>query len=81
MQNSKNQLTLSKPDSFGTDNNRPLKSDIRLIKSQIKEIAKAGTNSRGMLYQGVRLWGKIMDTKITMGKDYGYSVFERSSTK
>ena len=54
LQNSKKELTLCKPHSFGTDNKRPLKSDIRLIKSQIKEVAKAGTNSRGMFYQGVR---------------------------
>ena len=68
MQNSKNQLTLPKPDSFGTDNKHPLKSDIRLIKSQIKEVAKAGTNYRGMFYQGIRLWGKITDTKNYYGE-------------
>ena len=60
--NSKNQLTLSKPDSFGTDSKPPLKSDVHAIKSQIKKVAKAGTNSRGLFYQSVRLWGKITDT-------------------
>ena len=68
--NSKNPFTLSKPDSFGTDTKPPLKSDVHVIKSQIKEVAKAGTNSRGLFYRSVHLWGKIMDT-----------LFERPSTK
>ena len=68
--NSKNQLALSKPDSFRTDTKPPLKSDVHVIKSQIKEVAKAGTNSRGLFYRSVRPWGKITDT-----------LFERSSTK
>ena len=60
--NSKNQLTLSKPDSFGADTKPPLKSDVHVIKSQIKKVAEAVTNSRGMFYRSVRLWGKITDT-------------------
>ena len=68
--NSKNQLTLSKPDSFRTDTKPPFKSDVHVIKSQIKEVAKARTNSRGLFYRSVRPWGKITDT-----------LFERSSTK